>query len=260
MTLYDNKILDCDTLKAMVDHYRPLKGYTLAQLRQYYRIGLTYTSNALEGNTLTESETKVVLEEGLTVAGKPMKDHLATLGHAKAYDYLYDLLDQPTLTEANLLHLHGLVVEGLDKANPGQYRPMPVIITGTTYVPPQPTAVPQQMATLLTAQLPQWQHTQHPIEVAALAHLHLVTIHPFMDGNGRTARLLMNVLLLKAGYTITLIPPVVRADYMACLRQFQENGDSTPFLHFISAMVHQSAQDYCRLLKHLHPDIAFNKP
>ncbi|MBK8191344.1 MAG: Fic family protein [Vampirovibrionales bacterium] len=249
----DSRITDCEALKAEIDSYRPLDEYTLNQLKAYYRVGLTYASNALEGNTLTETETKVVLEDGITIGGKPMKDHLEAIGHAKAYDLLYDLIQNPSVTEADLLALHRLVVEGIDGTKPGQYRSKPVIITGTAYVPPQPADVPGQMQTFIEDKLPNWIKAEHPIHTAALAHLELVTIHPFLDGNGRTARLLMNLLLLKTGYPITIIPPVLRSDYMACLRSFQESQDNTPFLNFISNVVVESSKDMLRLLKHLQP-------
>jgi Fic family protein len=250
---YDSKITACETLKAEIETYRPFDSHTLTQLKAYYRVGLTYTSNAIEGNTLTESETKVVLEDGLTIGGKPMKDHLEAIGHAKAYDLLYTLIDNPAVTEADLLSLHKLAVEGIEGTEPGQYRRKPVIITGTAFIPPKPSDVPGQMHTFIADLLPKWQANEQPVHVAALAHLELVTIHPFLDGNGRTARLLMNLLLLKAGYGITLIPPVVRADYMACLRSFQVNQDKTFFLNFISNMVYESSKDCLRLLKYLQP-------
>lgn len=250
---YDSRIKDCEALKAEIDAYRPMAEHTLNQLRAYYRVGLTYASNALEGNTLTETETKVVLEDGITIGGKPMKDHLEAIGHAKAYDHLYDLIPHPGLTVADLLALHRLVVEGIEGTEPGQYRSKQVIITGTSYVPPQAADVPEQMKVFIDNKLPQWQETEHPIHVTALAHLELVTIHPFLDGNGRTARLLMNLLLMKAGYPVTLIPPILRTDYMASLRSFQESQDKTPFLNFISNVVYESSKDLLRLLKHLHP-------
>lgn len=250
---YKDCITDCDALKAEIDTYRPLDAHMLEQLRAYYRVGLTYASNALEGNTLTETETKVVLEDGMTIGGKPMKDHLEAIGHAKAFDLLDTLTQNAAVQEADLLDLHRLVVEGIEGTEPGQYRSKQVIITGTTYLPPQPLAVPGQMKTFLEEELPQWLKTAHPIHAAAHAHLALVTIHPFLDGNGRTARLLMNLLLLKAGYGVTLVPPILRADYMAGLRAFQENQETQPFLNFMSSMVYESSKDLLRLLKHLKP-------
>jgi len=250
---YENHISACDKLQSEIETYRPLNDHTLSQLRQFYRVGLTYASNALEGNTLTESETKVVLEDGLTIGGKPMKDHLEAIGHAKAYDRIYDLLENPGIQEADLLALHRLVMEGMDAGEPGQYRSKPVIITGTSYIPPGPGLVSKQMADFLEEKLPSWLKNEHPIQAAGLAHLEFVTIHPFMDGNGRTARLLMNLLLLQAGYGITLIPPILRGDYMAALRLYQEGGDKTEFLNFISTTVYESSKDWLRMVKHLQP-------
>jgi Fic family protein len=251
---YQNQCQACSKLLKELAAYRPLDNHTLTQLRQYYRVGLTYTSNAIEGNTLTESETKVLLEDGLTVGGKPMKDHLAALGHAKAYDLLYELVEKSAVSEQDILELHRLVAEGQEAEEPGRYRNKAVMITGTLYLPPAPQAVPKAMQTLIEQQLPEWRKTEHPVHVAALAHLHLVTIHPFLDGNGRTARLLMNLVLMKAGYGTTIVPPVLRADYMACLRAFQEKQNSEPFLNFISSMVYEALKEGLRLLRHLKPN------
>jgi Fic family protein len=243
----------CDALTAHVAAYRPLPPSTLAQLRRYYRLGLTYTSNALEGNTLTETETKVVLEDGLTIGGKPLAHHLEAHGHAQAVDYLLSLASQTTVTQADVLALHALVMTGARDAHPGHYRNQPVIITGTTYLPPQPDALPALMQALFTDTLPHWQATKHPLHTAALAHLELVAIHPFADGNGRTARLLMNVLLHQAGYALTPIPLIHRAEYVACLRAATEANNPTPFLAFITDCVTQATHNLLRLLKHLHP-------
>jgi len=248
---YDNRLKQCEDLQQELDGFRPLDPSITNELKRYYRVGLTYTSNALEGNTLTESETKVVLEDGITIGGKPLKDHLEALGHAKAYDYLYELLEKSEITEPDILELHRLVVYDIQDAYPGAYRPRPVIITGTEFIPPAPKDVPHLMTHFLAQQLPVWQKTKHPIEVAALAHLELVHIHPFMDGNGRTARLLLNLLLLKSGYTQTIIPPVVRADYIATLDIAHTQGNKQPFLNFISHMVNESLKDVLRIVRKL---------
>jgi Fic family protein len=147
---YDSKIEDCHLLRDELGQYRPLDAYTLQELQRYYRVGFTYTSNALEGNTLTESETKVVLEDGITIGGKPMKDHLEAIGHAKAYDYLYELVSRPAVIEKDILDLHRLVVAGIEGSEPGNYRSTPVIITGTEFIPPKPADVPSQMNTFLS--------------------------------------------------------------------------------------------------------------
>lgn len=251
MSNYDSKIEDCHLLRDELGQYRPLDDHTLQELQRYYRVGFTYTSNALEGNTLTESETKVVLEDGITIGGKPMKDHLEAIGHAKAYDYLYELVSRPEVTEKDILDLHRLVVAGIEGSEPGSYRSKPVIITGTEFIPPKPADVPSQMNTFLSEKFLTWKETKDSIELAALAHLELVTIHPFMDGNGRTARLLMNLLLLKSGYGITIIPPVVRNDYITALRIAQVEQEPQPFLNFISHQVYESLKDLLRLIRAL---------
>lgn len=250
---HNDTLATCDALNAQVASYRPLSPSTVAQLRRYYRLGLTYTSNALEGNTLSETETKVVLEDGLTIGGKPLADHLQALGHAQALDHLLTLVAQPTVTPTDVLALHRLVMAGVDAPNAGHYRTQAVIMTGTTYLPPQPQALPTLMEALFAQQLPQWQAEKHPIHTAALAHLELVAIHPFADGNGRTARLLMNLLLQQAGYTLTPIPLILRAEYMACLRAATEEGKPDPFLAFTAACVAEATKDLLRLLAHLHP-------
>ncbi len=109
------------------------------------RIGLTYSSNAIEGNSLTETETKVVLEDGLTIAGKPLKDHYEATGHSEAYDMVYDLAKKKTITEKDILNIHRLFYFRIDEEDAGKYRKVPVIITGTEYVPPPASKVPALM-------------------------------------------------------------------------------------------------------------------
>lgn len=182
-----------DNAHATLTQLAPLSLSEREQLRRLYRISLTYTSNALEGSTLTESETRVVLEDGLTVSGKPMRDHLAAIDHAEAFDWLWALATEPPtdflLTEDTLLNLHRLVMSRQIEALPGQHRTTQVFISGDDDLPPPAMALPGLMQTLFQEELPTWQATRHPVEVAALLHWRLVTRHPFTDGNGRTARL-----------------------------------------------------------------------
>lgn len=248
---YDSRLEQCQALKEELDGFRPLDPHITNELKRYFRVSLTYTSNALEGNTLTESETKVVLEDGITIGGKPLKDHLEAIGHAKAYDHLYMLLGKSQITEQDILDLHHWVVYDIQEAYPGEYRPRPVIITGTEFIPPSPKEIPSLMVEFINNKLPQWQVNKHPIEVAALAHLELVSIHPFIDGNGRTARLLMNLLLLQSNYTQTIIPPVVRADYITTLDIAHIQKNEQPFLNFISHMVNESLKDVLRIVRRL---------
>jgi len=120
------------SLKSALDGYRPFSDHVVKQLKDYYRIRLTYTSNAIEGNTLTESETKVIIEDGITIGGKSLREHYEAIGHAKAYDYIHSLLDKP-LSEEDLLFLHRLFFQQINPENAGRYRQKNVLITGTDY-------------------------------------------------------------------------------------------------------------------------------
>ena len=132
----------CDIYAARLAALRPLPVATLKSLREYYRVGLTYTSNALEGNSLTESETKVVIEDGLTIGGKPLRDIYEATGHAKAYDFLYELSKERPVSESDILELHRLFYSQIDKDNAGAWRTVPVFISGSHRVLPAPDKVP----------------------------------------------------------------------------------------------------------------------
>lgn len=249
---YENKLNEIDELNSRVDAFRPLSGDLLKQIKEYFRIGLTYSSNALEGNTLTETETKVVLEDGLTIGGKPLKDHYEASGHSEAFDFIFDLAKKKTLTERDILTVHRLFYYRIDQENAGVYRKVPVVITGTDFVPSMPARVPALMKTFI-AKIPAMRKKLHPVVFAAKLHEEIVNIHPFVDGNGRTARLIMNLALFRAGYSITVIPPVLRADYIAFVKRSQTGKkDDTDFVNFISCMVFESTKDYLRLLKRLN--------
>lgn len=244
---YDSKIAQIDALKQRLDQHRSLAPEILQQLKEYFRIGLTYTSNAVEGNTLTESETKVVIEDGITIAGKPVKDTLEALGHSDAYDEMLRIAQGREFLEADVLKLHQLFYHRIDDAHAGNYRTTGVIITGTDYLPPPANQVPQAM-TKWIAGIPASYQKYHPVELAARVHLDFVMIHPFVDGNGRVARLLMNLVLLQTGYTIAIIPPIVRADYITALVDANK-GNATPFLNFISTMSLETMKDYLRIVE-----------
>jgi Fic family protein len=234
----------CEGYKVRIDAYRPLPKETVKSLRAYYKIGLTYSSNALEGNSLTESETKVVIEDGLTIGGKPMKDVYEAVGHAKAYDYMCDLAKSKPLTQADILKLHELFYTKIDKENAGVYRNVRVFISGSKY----PTPGPEKVAPLMKAFVAwfnQHEHKLHPVEFAALAHQKFVFIHPFVDGNGRVSRLLMNLALLRAGYNISVIPPVLRNEYIWTLEK--AHTDTAPFIQFILGRVVETQKELLRL-------------
>lgn len=245
-----NRCQDIDLLKKQIDDYRPFSAQVVQQLKEYYRIGTTYTSNALEGNTLTETETKIVLEDGLTIGGKPLKDHLEALGLGQAYDYLYTLSQKSDFSLEDIVTLHKLFYYRIDLENAGVYRKVNIIVTGTDFKFPAPLQLEQAMKSFMKT-MHEEQGRLHPVQYAAQAHLQLVTIHPFIDGNGRAARLLMNLILLQHGYALCLISPVMRREYLDLVRRGNK-GDVLPFFNFISEMTYETHKDYIRLLKQLH--------
>jgi Fic family protein len=239
------KILnEIDKLQTQIKEIRPLSEKQLADLRQYYRIGLTYSSNALEGNSLTETETKVVLEDGITIGGKPLKHHLEAAGHSKAYGFLYELLKNDFLTENDIKKLHKLFYELIEPEKAGIYRTEQVFISGSRYKPPKP----QEVSGLMKKLEEKYMKIQekHPVEIAALLHKDFVFIHPFVDGNGRVARLIMNFVLMKNQFPVTIIPPVLRAEYIAALEKAHTNDND--FIEFIANCIKQSQLEYLRLV------------
>lgn len=242
-----NQFQKIDALKSRLDKYRPFDSHLLKQLKEYFRIGLTYASNALEGNSLTETETKIVIEDGITIGGKPVRDHLEALGHSEAYDLLFRLAKHQDITEANIKELHKLFYYRIDASQAGKYRKKKVIITGTDFIPPAPDRIPDLMRAFV-AEIPETRAKHHPVEFASILHKELVTIHPFIDGNGRAARLLMNLALLQAGYPVAVIPPILRRDYLDTLDRTHKSDNKT-FIKFIADVCYESAKEYLRLLE-----------
>ncbi len=247
--MYQNRFKDNEEYKAKIDAHRPLSQDAIKQIQDYYKIGLTYSSNALEGNTLDLAETKVVLEDGLTISGKPMKDHLEAMGHANAFNKLIELIKTNIITEENIKELHKLFYNKIDADQAGKYRTKSIIVTGSDVDFPKPEELESKMSEFVN-KIPQMKKDMHPVEFAAMLHVIFVNIHPFIDGNGRVARLLLNLALLQAGYNITIIPPVVRADYIRALQESNHNNFE-PFINFISEMVLESQKEYLRIIERL---------
>ena len=245
--MFKDRTDDIDKIKSEIDQYRPLPEYLMPTLKEYFRIGLTYSSNALEGNTLTETETKVILEDGLTIGGKTIKEHFEVVGHSQAYDFMWSKAQNQQFSEDDICKLHYLFYYRIDEENAGNYRKVPIFVSGTDFEFPKPSELSSLMHTFVQEILPLKQQ-YHPVHFAALVHARLVTIHPFVDGNGRTARLLMNLALLQSGYTITIIPPIMRSEYIFAI-QNANKGNEKPFLNFISEMVYESSKEYVRLIK-----------
>ncbi len=238
---------ELDSLQEKILELKPFSESMLKQLKEYYRVGLTYSSNAIEGNSLTLSETKVVLEDGLTVGGKPLRDHLEARGHSDAYDWLYALVAKDGIEEEDILRMHYLFYRYLDENEAGQYRRTPIVVTGTDFVFPTPDEVPARMGEFISS-MKRDSRLLHPVELAAKAHADFVTIHPFVDGNGRVARLLMNLLLFKENYPITIIPPIRRSEYIASIRK-ANHGDIKEFTLLIGDCVKESQKELLRFFK-----------
>lgn len=239
-------LTEIDKLQDEINSLRPLSANTLKQLKEYYRVGLTYTSNAIEGNSLTETETKVVLEDGITIGGKPIKDYYEALGHSEAYDYIYKLAKDKEITEDAIKKLHKLFYHRIDEAKAGKYRKEKVLISGSKYALPAPEKVPARMAEFIS-RAKDMDRKNHPVDYSALVHKEIAFIHPFIDGNGRVARLLMNLVLLQKGYVIALIPPILRRDYIQALEKAHTNDKD--FRKFIAERVRETQKDYLRLLR-----------
>ena len=239
-----------DSYQQKISSARPLAKEELNSLDNYFRIGFTYSSNALEGNTLTLSETKILLEDGITVGGRPLKDCYEAVGHSAAYDFMLELARQKNMkiTEDIIKKLHFLFYQKVDSEQAGQYRSIQVYISGTEYIPPDPTEIPLQMKAMID-QIRISETNLHPIELAAMTHKKLVDIHPFIDGNGRTARLLMNLILIHFGYGVVSIPPIWRNEYINALSLSRQSNNLEPFFKLIAECVIETERDYCRLLK-----------
>jgi Fic family protein len=236
MTVLEALLHDMDVLKAQLDQARPLQYPCILQALD---IEYTYESNRIEGNTLTLRETDLIINKGLTVGGKSMREHLEAINHYEAVLWLRELVQQSSLlTEALICQLHGLILRGIDRENAGHYRRVPVMISGSRHTPPQPWQVPVLMEDCL-AWYDSERHALHPVLLAAELHERIATIHPFIDGNGRTARLVMNLILLQNGYPIANIPGDTesRLSYYDALETCNLAGDKNPFLLLIAQYV-----------------------
>lgn len=211
-----------DKLREQLSHMRPLNEAELKRLREEFMIENTYHSNAIEGNTLTLRETALILQEGITIAEKPIREHLEVIGHKDAFEYMITLADKETpLTERVIKEIHSLVLMN-DVANRGVYRNLPVQILGATHTPPQPYLVPVQMEQLLS-DYEKMKQEKHIIEAIAEFHLRFEGIHPFIDGNGRTGRLILNLELIKAGMLPVNIKFADRRKYYDCFDSYYGN-------------------------------------
>ncbi|MBF6633628.1 MAG: Fic family protein [Planococcus sp. (in: Bacteria)] len=245
---YFNRV---DELKNQLDQHRPLPTAAVKNLRDVYRVEWTYNSNAIEGNTLSLIETKVVLEDGLTIGGKRLQEHFEVINHSEAISFIEDQVNRTEpLDERTLKTIHHLILKNIDDENAGTYRSINVRISGSQHEPPHFLQVPNEMKDLF-AWYDQEKNRLHPVELAALFHFKFVYIHPFADGNGRTARLLMNLILMSHGFP----PAIVKAEneqrltYYETLEMASIRNDVQPFITLITGCVEESLTNYLKAIQ-----------
>jgi len=279
------RFAEIDRLKSLLDSLRPLPEHTVRTLHEQQVLEWTYHSNAIEGNTLTLKETKVVLE-GITIGGKPLREHFEVINHKEAIDYVEAIVqNQEALSEWQIKSIHHLVLKNIDDRNAGQYRQENVVIAGAEHLPPDYIKVPDAMAGLMDwyrqatgldsphpspvmsgfparhpagecksvpdGFVPVGEGTvsMHPVECAARLHVDFVGIHPFVDGNGRTSRLLMNFELMRRGFLPVIIPVENRLAYYDALDTAHTRGDYCLFIELVANLEQATLERYLRIVQ-----------
>lgn len=239
-----------DAKKAVLDSKRPLSKDSLDNLKRYFDVELTYNSNAIEGNTLTITETKVILEDGITIGkGKSLREHLEVINHKEAIDYVDDIVSKNIdISERVIKDLHYIILKSINNENAGKYRNTNVLISGSSHRPVEHFLVEEKMKELIN-----WYNVNknkiHPIELAAEFHFRYVYIHPFIDGNGRSARLLMNLILMRNGYPISVIKNDNREEYMKALETASTTGELKSFVDLVADAVDKSLDIYLYIIQ-----------
>ncbi|AUI66469.1 MULTISPECIES: Fic family protein [Glaesserella] len=236
-------------LKQKISELRPLSVDEIKRLREEFIIESSYNSNAIEGNTITLRETVLILKEGITIAEKPIREHLDIIGFKDAFNYIYELVaNNEPLTERAIKDVHSLVLMS-NAENRGVYRRIPVRILGAENEPTPPYLIAEEMA-LLIEKYQQKLTSCHPLEAISWLHLAFESIHPFIDGNGRTGRLLLNFELLKQGYLPVDIKFTDRAKYYQCFDDFHKNQqDVSSLLNLISQYELSELKRYLAILE-----------
>ena len=232
-----------NTKKEQLDALRPLPIAAVQRLQDELLVEWIYNSNAIEGNTLTLQETRLILETGLTIGGKSLREHFEVTNHRSAIEYIESLVaDDINLTPFHVRQIHRLVLAQIDDESAGQYRNLPVRIAGSSHTPPDAWELEPLMLTW-GDWLQDESRTFHPVVRGALAHHRLAAIHPFIDGNGRTARLVMNVMLMQDGYPPTIIMKANRRQYYRVLAQ-ADAGNAAPLANFVGRAVERGLTLY----------------
>lgn len=239
---------DIDKLKLELDNIRSFENHRITEALE---LEYTFESNRIEGNTLTLRETDLVVNRGLTISGKSMREHLEAINHGDAIHYMKDLVaKESVITRRELLAIHNLILRGINPEEAGKFRRVQVMIQGSAHLPPAPYLVEKQMEDYFI-----WYERNrtllHPVVLAAEMHERLVTIHPFIDGNGRTSRLIMNMILLQNGLVIANIKGdnPSRFSYYEALDDVQTSGKKDSFIRFVAEIEKQSLERYLSILK-----------
>ncbi len=247
-TKLEQILKEIDGLKKELIQFRKYDSFRISQALE---LEYTFESNKIEGNTLTLKETDLIVNEGLTISGKSMREHLEAINHQEAIAYIKELMDKNTaINEHEILCIHNLILRGIYPEDAGKYRKVQVMIKGSSHMPPQPFLVAKEMEELFI-----WYQTNknnlHPVILAAEMHERLVTIHPFIDGNGRTSRLLMNLILLQHGYVIANIKGTheSRMSYYNALETCQVENNKEHFLLFIAQTEKECLERYLSIIK-----------
>ncbi|MDD4211532.1 MAG: Fic family protein [Clostridia bacterium] len=237
---------EIDRLKEQLDKTRPLTEGEVKRLNEQFAVDYTYNSNAIEGNTLTLNETAMVLQ-GVTIDQKPLKDHMEAVNHKEAFDYVVDLVKNKTeITESVIKTIHSLVLADM-REDKGRYRRIDVRIAGATKTPPQPYLVEKKMEDLMI-DYKLWKASKHIVEQVALFHLIFEGIHPFIDGNGRTGRLLNNLMFMQEGYPPINIKFKDRKKYYNAFESYFKNNNPKPMINLVKVLVKERLEEYLKIL------------
>ncbi len=239
---------EIDALKLQLDGLR--KDLDNITITEALKVEFLYESNRIEGNTLTLRETQLVINEGITISGKSMREHLEAINHKEAILFVEDIVQQRIdFSEYVLKQIHALVLHSIDRENAGQYRRVPVLIAGSKHVPPQPYLLQSLMEDYFIF-YNSHKDTLHTVVLAAEMHERLVTIHPFIDGNGRTSRLIMNLILLQKGYPLAIIGGDYesRMAYYNALEKVAVEADKASFVGLVAERVWDGLKRYIKIL------------
>ena len=252
MSLNYELLKQIDAKKKKLDSFRPLTPAQIKNLKRFFDVDFTYNSTVIEGNTFSLRETRVVLLDGITIGGKTVHEHLEVINHKEAIDYIERLAHKNVdeYTRQDILNIHSIVLKNIDNKNAGRYREVPVYVKlkdGSIHKYCDPLKIIDEMDSFFS-----WltqETSEHSVLFAAEAHIRLVTVHPFTDGNGRTARLLMNLILLHYGFPPAIIKAKDRIAYLDAIEAWQQQNDKDLFQNILLEAINESLGIYLETLE-----------